>query len=45
MGTGALSPGMKWPEREADHSPPTSSVRGQEYVNLRVSHAPACLSA
>jgi hypothetical protein len=25
MGNGALSPGIKRPEREADHSPPTSA--------------------
>jgi hypothetical protein len=24
--TGALSPGVKWPEREADHSSPSSAV-------------------
>jgi hypothetical protein len=23
MGTGAVSPEIKWPGREADHSPPT----------------------
>jgi hypothetical protein len=25
MGTGALSPGVKWPGREADHSPQTNA--------------------
>jgi hypothetical protein len=25
MGTGALSPVVKWPGHEADHSPPTST--------------------
>jgi hypothetical protein len=24
MGTGSFSPALKWPEREADHSPPSS---------------------
>jgi hypothetical protein len=24
VGTGVLSPGLKWPGREADHSPPSS---------------------
>jgi hypothetical protein len=25
MDTGALSPGVKWPGRDADHSPPSSA--------------------
>jgi hypothetical protein len=25
MGTGAVSPGVKWPGCEADHSPPSSA--------------------
>jgi hypothetical protein len=36
MGTGALSPGVKWQEREADHSPPSSAEvkNGINSVNL-----------
>jgi hypothetical protein len=38
MGTGDLSAGVKWPRREADHSPP-SSVKfknGEDIRSLRV---------
>jgi hypothetical protein len=32
MGTGALSPGVKRPEREADHLPPTSAEVKKTWV-------------
>jgi hypothetical protein len=32
MGTGALSPGVKRPGREADHSPPTSAEVNKTWI-------------
>jgi hypothetical protein len=40
MGTGALSPGVMWPERETDHSPPASAeVKKMWIYTTTPSHA------
>jgi hypothetical protein len=33
---GVLSPGVKWPGREADHSPPTSAEVKKTYSPIRL---------
>jgi hypothetical protein len=38
MGTGALSLGVKWPGREADHSP-SSSAEVKEFVELYIHYS------
>jgi hypothetical protein len=38
MGAGALSPGVKWPRREADHSPPTSAAVNNDGAMLPLPH-------
>jgi len=38
MGTGALSPGVKRPGREADHSPPSSAEVKNAWIYTSTTH-------
>jgi hypothetical protein len=42
---GALFPEVKWPEREADHSPPTSTEVKKMWIYTSTPHTPSLHSA
>jgi hypothetical protein len=42
---GALSPGVKWPGREVDHSPPTSAEVKKLWIYTSTPHTPSWRSA
>jgi hypothetical protein len=42
---GAPSPGVKWPEREADHSPPTSAEVKNPWIYTSTPHTSLWRSA